>query len=341
MSTKVLVTGGCGYIGSVLVPILLQRGYQVRVYDKLYFGEESLRSVRRDIELVPGDVRNFDASVLNGIDAVIHLGSLSNDPTAVFYPTTNYSINYEGTINVARACKKKGVTRFTFASGCVVYGFFVDGIADETSPTNPQGDYDKSKLQAEQVLQKMAGKDFCPVILRQGTVFGFSPRMRWDLVVNAFVMQAFKEGKLNVLYGGEAWRPHVHVKDIAEAHIRCIEAEANKVRGQVFNVVHANIQIIDLAQRVQKTLSELGVNVDLHVDRSEKDKRSYQISNQKMTGVVGFTPSITIEEGVREIFQVLNSGQYRDFDHPIYYNLPWMRLLAGVEERIKKTGQIL
>ncbi len=188
MGKKILVTGGCGYIGSVLVPILLERGYQVRVFDKLYFGEEPLKAVLDKIELVPGDVRNFDADVLDDIDGVIHLGSLSNDPTAAFYPETNYSINYGGTVKVAEACKKRGVPRLTFASGCVVYGLFIEGVADESSPTNPPGDYDKSKLDGERVLQKMADNNFCPVILRQGTVFGFSPRMRWDLVVNAFVM---------------------------------------------------------------------------------------------------------------------------------------------------------
>jgi len=341
MNKRILVTGGCGYIGSVLVPILLQRGYQVRVFDKLYFGEEPLKAVLDRIELVPGDVRDFDADILDGIDGVIHLGSLSNDPTAAFNPRANYSINYEGTVRLAEACKKRGVQRLTFASGCVVYGFYVEGIADESSPTNPQGDYDKSKLDAELALQKMTDKDFCPVILRQGTVFGFSPRMRWDLVVNAFVMQAFKHGRLDVWYGGEAWRPVVHIKDIAEAHIRCLEAELGKVGGEVFHVVHKNYRVLELAHRVRKALAELEIRVEVDVNYDEVDKRSYQVSNQKLSRVLGFTPRISLEEGVREIVDVIQRGQYRDFDHPIYYNLPWMKLLVEIEERLKKTGKVL
>ena len=152
---KVLVTGGCGYIGSVLVPMLLRRGYQVRVFDKLYFGAEPLKSVEDKLELIPGDVRNFNPSIL-------------------------------------------------------------DGIADETYPVNPQSDYAKSKLDFDIELQKMADDKFHPVSLRQATVFGFSPRMRWDIAVNALAMHAFKMGRLDVWFGGEAWRPLAHVKDTAE-----------------------------------------------------------------------------------------------------------------------------
>lgn len=341
MSKKILVTGGCGYIGSVLVPMLLERGYEVRVFDKLYFGEEPLKEVLDKVELIPGDVRDFDADVLNGIQGVIQLGSLSNYPTAAFNPEANYSINYEGTVKLAAACKKKGVQRLTFASGCAVYGFYIEGIADESSPTNPKGDYDKSKLDAEVALRQMVDNNFCPVILRQGTVFGLSPRMRWDLVVNAYVMQTFKNGRLDVWYGGEAWRPLVHIKDAAEAHIRCLEAEPDKVRGEVFHVVHKNYRILELAHRVRRALAELGIKVEVDVNYDEVDKRSYQVSNQKLSKVLGFTPKVSVEDGVKEIVEALKRGHYKDFDHPIYYNLPWMKLLVEIEERLKKTGKVL
>ena len=164
MGKKVLVTGGCGYIGSVLVPLLLERGYEVRVFDKLYFGEEPLKSVRDRIELIPGDVRDFAPSILAGIDGVIHLGSLSNDPTAAFDPDATRSINFEGTIKLAKACKERAIAKFTFASTCAVYGFHLDGIADETFPVNPQSDYAKSKLDVDVELQKMADEKFCPLL---------------------------------------------------------------------------------------------------------------------------------------------------------------------------------
>lgn len=341
MNKKVLVTGGCGYIGSVLVPILLDRGYQVRVFDKLYFGEEPLKTVRDKIELIPGDVRNFDPAILEGIGGVIHLGSLSNDPTAAFDPDATRSINYEGTMKLAKACKERGIERFTFASTCAVYGFHLDGIADETFPVGPQSDYAQSKLDVDIELQKMSDDRFCPVILRQATVFGFSPRMRWDIVINAFAMHAFKTGRLDVWFGGEAWRPVVHVKDTAEAHIRCLEAEPEKVRGEIFNLVYKNYRILELAHRVRKALAEMGISIDVDVNYDQVDNRSYRTDGEKITTVLGFTPSVSVEEGVREIVEVLRSGKYRDFDHPIYYNMRWMKLLVEVEERLKKTGKVL
>lgn len=341
MSKKILVTGGCGYIGSALVPVLLERGYQVRVFDKLYFGDESLMKLHDRIELIPGDVRNFDPAILDGIDGVIHLGSLSNDPTAAFDPDATRTINYEGTMKLARACKERKIEKFTFASTCAVYGFHLEGIADETFPTNPQSEYAQSKLDVDIDLQKMADDKFCPVILRQATVVGYSPRMRWDLVVNAFTMHAFKTGRLDVWFGGEAWRPLVHVRDTAAAHICCLEADPDKVRGEIFNLVYRNYRILELAHRVRKALAEMGICVDVDVNYEQVDHRSYRTNGEKITRVLGFTPSVSVEEGVKEIVDVLRSGQYRDFDHPIYYNMRWMKLLVEVEGRLKKTGKVL
>jgi nucleoside-diphosphate-sugar epimerase len=336
-----LVTGGCGYIGSVLVPILLERGYDVRVFDKLYFGDTPLKVVKDDIELIPGDVRDFDPAILDGVEGVIHLGSLSNDPTAAFDPDATHTINYVGTMKLAEACKQRGIEKFTFASTCAIYGFHMDGIADETFPPNPQSDYAQSKLDVDIELQKMADDSFCPVSLRQATVFGFSPRMRWDIVINAFAMHAFKTGRLDVWFGGEAWRPVVHIRDTAEAHIRCLEAEPDKVRGEIFNLVYKNYRILELAHRVRKALAEMGIQVDVDVNYDQVDNRSYRTSGEKITRVLGFTPSVSVEEGVKEIVDVLSSGQYRDFDHPVYYNMRWMQLLVEVEDRLKKTGKVL
>lgn len=341
MGKKVLVTGGCGYIGSVLVPMLLERGYEVRVFDKLYFGEEPLAPVRHKIELIPGDVRDFPTSILDGVQGVIHLGSLSNDPTADFDPQATRSINYEGSIKLASACKERGIERFTFASTCAIYGFHLDGVADETFPTIPQSDYARSKLDVDVELQKMADKHFCPVILRQATVNGFSPRMRYDLVVNAFVMHAIRSGRLDVWFGGEAWRPIVHVKDVAEAHIRCLEARTEAVRGQIFNLVYRNFRILELAHRVRKALAELGIKVEVDANYDAEDNRSYRVSGEKLAQAIGFRPSISVEQTVRELVEVLRSGKYRDFDNPIYYNMRWMKLLVEVEERLKKTGKVL
>ena len=341
MGKRVLVTGGCGYIGSILVPMLLAHGHTVRVLDKLYFGEEPLSAVKDRIELVPGDVRAMDGAVLDDMEAVIHLGSLSNDPTSEFHPEATDSINHRGTTALAEACKARGIGTFTFASSCAVYGFHVEGVVDEDFPAEPQSSYARSKLAAERDLQTMADDTFCPVILRQATVCGLSPRMRWDIVLNAFVMHAFKSGRLDVWYGGEAWRPIVDVKDVAAAHICCIEAEPRVVRGQVFNVVHDNFRILDLARRVAETLGGLGIDVGIDVNRDEVDRRSYRTSGERISQVLDFQARVSPEEAVREIASALQDGRYRDFDHPAYYNMPWMKLLLDVESRLKTTGPVL
>jgi len=341
MGKRVLVTGGCGYIGSVLVPMLLARGHTVRVLDKLYFGEEPLSTVRDRIELVPGDVRAMDDAVLNDIEAVIHLGSLSNDPTSEFHPDATESINHHGTTVLAEACKARGIRTFTFASSCAVYGFHIEDIVDEGFSPEPQSSYARSKLAAESDLQAMADNTFCPVILRQATVYGLSPRMRWDIVLNAFVMHAFKSGRLDVWYGGEAWRPLVDVKDVAAAHICCIEAEPGAVRGQVFNVVYDNFRILDLARRVAEALGGLGFNVAIDVNRDEVDRRSYRTSGERISHVLDFRARVSPEEAVREMVSALRDGRHRDFDHPVYYNMLWLKLLLDVESRLKATGPVL
>ncbi|MFW6125781.1 MAG: NAD-dependent epimerase/dehydratase family protein [Chloroflexota bacterium] len=341
MARRVLVTGGCGYIGSVLVPLLLSRGYDVRVFDKLYFGEDPLRGVRGSIELVAGDVRWFPHHVMEGVTDVIHLGSLSNDPTAEFRAEATFDINVNGTVTLAKVAREHGVERFLFASSCAVYGFHVDSLLDEEAPTDPQSSYAASKLEAEKQVLHMADASFSPVVLRQATVFGMSPRMRWDLVLNAFVMHAFRQGWLDVWYGGTACRPLVHVRDVAEAYLRCLEAPTTDVSGEVFHVVLDNFRILDLAHTVQQVLGELGMDVDVRVNRDEVDRRSYRTSGEKLRGALDFAPQVTVREGVADMARTLGEGRCRNFDHPIYYNMPWLTLLAEVEDRIARTGPVM
>ncbi len=341
MTQRVLVTGGCGYIGSVMVPLLLERGYSVRVFDKLYFGDEALGPVAHRLELVPGDVRSIDDAVLDGVDAVVHMGSLSNDPTSEFHPEASHSINHLGTVRLAEACKRRGIGRFTFASTCAVYGFWLDAPADECQPSAPQSAYARSKLDAEDALLGMADDTFHPVVLRQATVYGLSPRMRWDLVLNAFVMHAFRRGRLDVWFGGEAWRPLVHVLDVAAAHVACLECDEGRVSGRIFNLVHDNYQILDLARRVAAALKSEGRECELEINRDSKDSRSYKVSGEKLAEQVGFRPSVTPEMGAKEILAALDAGRFTDFDHPVYYNMPWLTLLLAVEERLGKTGPVL
>jgi nucleoside-diphosphate-sugar epimerase len=323
----ILVTGGAGYIGAVLVKKLVETGENVRVLDKLYFGEQALAEVKDKIELIKGDVREFKPEYLDGVKAVMHLGSLSNDPTADFDPRANHEINFEGTMRVAEACLKKKVKRMTFASSCAIYGFHLDGIADENFPTNPQSEYAQSKLDAEKGLLSLVSDDFCPVILRQATVFGFSPRMRWDLVVNTMTKDAFLRNKIFIYGDGKYWRPLVQVGDVAEAHMRLVRAEEGKVKGQVFNLVHQNYLILELGQHVNEVLKgELNTRVEILPGTTEN--RSYRVSGDKIRKILDWEPEITVKQGALEILDKLNAGKYTDFDNPIYYNIQWMKMLV-------------
>jgi nucleoside-diphosphate-sugar epimerase len=335
----VLVTGGAGYIGSVLVKRLVESGEKVRVFDKLYFGDSGLNGVRDRIELIPGDVREFRPESLEGVKCVMHLGSLSNDPTAEFDPKANKEINFEGAMRVAEACRKRGVKRFTFASSCAVYGFHVEGIADEDFPANPQSEYSQSKLDAENGLRSLAGQNFCPVIFRQGTVYGFSERMRWDLVVNTMTRDAFAGGRIRVFCEGDNWRPLVEVRDVADVHIAGMHAPEDKVRGEIFNLVRENFKILELGKRVRDILASRK-RVELDVLYGSKESRTYRVSGEKLKRVLGFEPRVPVEDAVREVWDILCSGRCTDFSNPIYYNIEWMMLLQEMERKLKVIGRV-
>ncbi|MFC1496436.1 NAD-dependent epimerase/dehydratase family protein, partial [Candidatus Margulisiibacteriota bacterium] len=268
-----LVTGGAGYIGSVLVNDLVKKGKKVRVFDKLYFGDSGLRGIKNKIDLIQGDVRQFPTAVLDGVTAVIHLGSLSNDPTAEFDPKANKEINYEGTMRVAEACIIKGVKRMTFASSAAVIGFHVDSIADEKYKPNPQSEYSQSKLDAENGIKSLHSSKFSPVVIRQATVYGFSPRMRWDLVVNTMTKDAYSKKKIHVYCAGDNWRPLVHVKDVVRAHLACLQAPEKKVAGQIFNLVDKNYRILELGHWVKEILKDF-IEVEVEVLFGNKESRS-------------------------------------------------------------------
>jgi len=335
----VLVTGGAGYIGSVLVQKLVERGEKVRVFDKLYFGDTALNGIKDKIDLVTGDVREFNPDLLDSVKCVMHLGSLSNDPTAEFDPKANKEINFEGTMRVAEACKKKGVKKFTFASSCAIYGFHVDGVADETFPTNPQSEYSQSKLDGENGIKSLADHNFCPVILRQATVFGFSNRMRWDLVVNTMTMDSYDKNRIHVYCAGDNWRPLVDVNDVAGAHIQAMEADNDKVSGEIFNLVHKNYRILELGHWIGEVIKPFK-KVDIDVLFGAKESRSYRVSGEKMKKIMGYEPKVSVDDAVKKIWGILSSGRYTDFSNPIYYNIEWMKLLVEMEQKLKVIGRV-
>src|SRR3954468_23470719 len=259
----ILVAGGAGYIGCVLVPRLLDRGYRVRVLDRLYFGEEPLAGFRDRIELVVADVRDLPGSAFNGVDGVINLSGLSNDPTAEFDPEANWQMNAIGTELLGRACLAHGIERYVFASSCSLYDGLPPGMHDEDAPIEPRAAYATSKRYGEQALLGLIDEGLTPVILRNGTTYGWSPRMRFDLVVNTFVKDALLGGRLMLHGGGWVWRPLVDVRDVSDAMILAYEAPGEKVRGEIFNVLHSNYQIRELAMLVAGTVRLTGREVDL------------------------------------------------------------------------------
>jgi nucleoside-diphosphate-sugar epimerase len=343
--SKVLLVGGAGYVGSVLAEELLERGYAVKILDRLYYGDAGLREIRDRVELVVADMRVLPPDLLEDVDAVVNLGGLSNDPTAEYNPKANYEMNTLATRALAEMCRAAGLRRFVFASSCSIYDRGVgdgekDIVQDEDTPVAPMAAYSRSKHDAENILLDMAGDDFCPVILRKGTVYGFSHRMRYDLVVNTFVKTALSQRYVNLHYGGEMWRPLVDVRDVAQAYILALQAEEDKVSGQVFNVAHRNYRISELALRVRDALHQAGVEAEIRVDYGYKGVRSYRIATQKIERTLGFRPKVGVEESVVDMVEKIRRYGYTDFDNPRYYNIRWMRLLEEAHQIIRITGSV-
>lgn len=343
---KVLVVGGAGYVGCVLIEELLAKGYSVRVLDRLFFGRAPADGFLDRVELIQEDMRDLDASHMADCGAVINIGGLSNDPTAEFNPRANEELNTVASIRVAEIARQAGVERLIFASTCSIYDRGVgeevrDVLLDEDSEVRPRAAYATSKLAAELAILPLADETFAPVSFRKGTIFGFSPRMRYDLVVNAFVKDALSTGKLSVHYGGAMWRPLIDVKDVARAYVMALESDADLVRGQVFNLAAGNFRISELALQTQAALRELGVDVELDVDYSYRLVRSYRVSGEKIDRVLGFRPRVTLEESIGHMVEEIDRRGYTDFSHPRYYNIEWMKLLEEAVTIATTKGYVL
>jgi nucleoside-diphosphate-sugar epimerase len=345
MSRKVLLVGGAGYVGSVLTRELLERGYAVRILDRLYFGDLGLRDHRDRVELVVGDMRTLTPDVVEDVEAVINVGGLSNDPTAEYNPKANYEMNTLAAKKLGDLCVAHGVRRYIFASSCSIYDRGVseearDVLLDEELEVDPKAAYSSSKYEAERLLLDMSSADFCPVILRKGTIYGFSPRMRYDLVVNTFVKDALSKGYITIHYGGEMWRPLVEVRDVARAYIACLRADEDKVKEQIFNISFHNIRISELALRVRETFRSMGTDIDIRSDYGYRGVRSYRVSAAKIQRVLDFRPKVTIEESVRHMVEQIRTYGYDDFSNPRYYNIQWMRLLEEAQNIVAVTGSV-
>jgi len=340
----VLVTGGGGYIGLELCRQLLDRGDRVRVVDRLFFGAGPLERLRDEsdgrLSFVHGDVREWDPAWLDGIDGVSHLAGLSNDPTAEYNPEANWQMNAVATERLAAVCKLRGVERFVFGSSASIYDGIGPGMFDEQTPVQPRGAYSKSKKFAEEALQRLSDDRFAPTILRQGTVYGYSPRMRFDLVVNTFLKDAVTVRKLYLHGGGWQWRPLVAVGDVAAAHILCLTADPDAVRGEIFNVMQENYQVRQLAMLVAGSLSLVGRSVELVDAPLPKIVRDYRMTNLKMTQRLGFTPAVTVLESIDDMLKRIPLDNVALLADPRHYNIAWMSVLEEVHASQSRFASI-
>lgn len=300
---KILVTGHHGYLGSVMVPILTDAGHEVVGMDTFFyrgcdFGEGSLPVVAR-VE----DVRDIDRRMLDGFEAIVHLAALSNDPVGDLNPHLTAEINHEATLMLARAAKAAGAARFVFASSCSMYGAGSgDALVDEQAPLRPLTPYAQAKVHAEEALRELADENFAPVFMRNATVFGVSPRLRLDVVLNNLVAWAHTTGSIRMQSDGTPWRPLVHVTDVARATRALVEAPMDDVRNEAFNIGASseNHQIRDLAALVQARLP----SCDVDFAGASPDSRSYRVDFTKFaTAFPGCRLGVTAAHGVDELVE--------------------------------------
>jgi len=310
----VLVVGGAGYIGSVITEMLLDQGHQVSVLDRMFFGRELMSPLekRAGLSIVKDDTRYACASAFDGVDIVMDLAGISNDPASDLAPRITEEINLSGAVHMAQLAKEAGAQRYLYSSSCSIYGHS-NGNGErltECSPKAPVSLYARTKIAAEEELRKLNDDDFAVVFLRNATVYGLSYRMRFDLVINLMTLYAYKKRRLYVLGGGEQWRPLVHVRDVARAFLLMMEAPADKIAGQAFNVGSndQNYQIYRIAQMVRDVVP----HTDLEVVPDDPDKRSYNVSFDKIENVLGFRVEKTPYEGIVEVKQALEQGRVDD-----------------------------
>lgn len=323
-----LVTGGAGYVGSVLVPKLLREGYRVKVLDRYIYGEDVLNALKENTNLqeIRGDIRDqaLLRRVLPGCDAVIHLACISNDPSFELNPELGKSINYDAFEPLVDISKDSGVRRFIFASSSSVYGVKEERDVTEELPLTPLTDYSKYKALCEEVLLKKRSRGFICLILRPATVCGYSPRLRLDLTVNILTNHAVNTGTIKV-FGGRQMRPNIHIEDMTNLYVRSLEWPDSPIDGKIFNAGYENRPVAEIAETVRKIAGN-GVRI---VTTPTDDLRSYHISSEKIKRELGYVPEHTIEDAVTQLIPAFHDGRISDPMNNIrYYNIKMMQNLG-------------
>jgi nucleoside-diphosphate-sugar epimerase len=321
---KILITGGAGYVGCVVVKKLLAKGYKVKVLDSMldYNGKKTLEE-NKNLEVVNGDIRHLEDLyiAIHDVYAVLHLAGIVGDPACNVDFTATITVNHEATKSLVEICKRFNVKRLIFASSCSVYGASKDIILNEGSFLNPISSYAKTQIDSEQIILDSIGSDIVPTMLRFGTVYGMSDRMRFDLVVNILTAKAVMEGAMTVFHG-ETWRPMIHVDDAANSYITVLEAPDELVNREIFNVGSnsQNYQMIELGRLVEQAipgsqLEQVSIN---------EDERNYRVSFDKISNLLGYKTEKTVLDGIKEIADSLRNGKIKNYKDDIYYNVHLM-----------------
>jgi nucleoside-diphosphate-sugar epimerase len=342
MTSTCLITGAGGYIGSVLVKELLDRGYFVVGVDRYFFGEELLGEAilsHPRFKCLRTDIRWLTPSDFDGVDTVFDLAGLSNDPAGDIDPTLTEAINLRGSLNVAASARAAGARRLLFASSCSVYGSTGSAQVNEGSGLNPVSHYARTKVEVEQNLMGMADPDFSVTIHRNATVCGLSPRMRFDLVVNLMTLTAWRDGRIFITGGGSQWRPLVHVADVASAFITSAQASPDVIESQVFNVgsTAGNYRIADIATIVQRVGRERGRSIEVDIVPDDAGARSYNVSFEKIQSVLGWEPKFTIDDAAHEIWDALDRKAIDPLDRRMV-TVKYYQYLLECEQVMKKVA---
>lgn len=311
---KVLVTGGAGYIGSILINHLLKEGYDVTCLDRFFFGDEYLKELSQthNLSLIKDDIRWFNPDILNGIDVVLDLAAISDDPKNELDPVLTFDINQFGRFRVANLSKRHGVQKYILASSMSVYGFQSKPI-DENSKISPISIYAQSHANVEKDVLPLNDEKFSVTALRFATVYGLSPRMRFDLAVNSMALNIYKKRIIPLRGGGKQWRPFIHLKDVARAYQKTMEAEQRTVSGQIFNVGsnNQNLQINKLAQMIGNSIG-LPYKIE---EYGTIDKRSYVGNFDKIKRDLNFNTTKTPQDGSLEIYKALQNKLVTDSEN--------------------------
>jgi nucleoside-diphosphate-sugar epimerase len=332
---RVLVTGAGGYIGSVLCKDLVDHGYAVIAFDRFFFGVETLRELNGtpNLTVIKKDIRDIEERDLEDVYAVCDLAALSNDPSGELNPDITDGINYAGRLRVAETAKRAGVARYVLSSSCSVYGHG-DGVpVDETATPSPLTTYARANLRAEAETLPLANGDFCTTALRNATVFGLSPRMRFDLVVNLMTLHAVEKGRITIMGGGRQWRPLVHIRDVTRAFRTVIEAPTDAVNGQVINIGKQNAQVLSIAYIVRETLP---FPLQIEIAPDDADRRDYNVCFTKAKEVLGFEAQHSIAEGTREIYEALKMGVVEN--GPKTSTVRWYRNVIEAQKLVESVA---